>query len=144
MIKNFLMATAFVLTSAGAAAANDVQYTFADGDGVPYCDGISLTESDGMAVGIHTNGAQCSEGDFAGGLQVKVLGSHGKKYTITTTDPNLRHTVEMYVLDQSNMTWSVYDMDTADDSPFSLANQGILLDGTPPAGGHNAVSGHKP
>lgn len=143
MKTSFMMAAAFLLAGSGAAWASHVDYTFADGDGVPYCDGISLDISDGLAVGVHTNGAQCKEGDYAGGLQGKWGGWKGKTYMVTTTDPNLANTVEMYVINQGNMTWSVYDMDTVDNSPFSLVNSGILLKGTPPAHATHALSGRK-
>jgi hypothetical protein len=142
-----VLAAGVVLASASAAFANDVQFTFADANGVPYCDGLQLTELDGVAQGVHTNGADCTEGAFAGGLQGHYHGYTGHRVTAMTTDPNLPNVIEMYLLDQLNMTWSVYDMDTADNEPFELVNSGVLLDGSPAAQlrrTHHAFSGRKP
>ena len=145
MKTSFVMGAAFLVAGDGAANAGVSDYTFADADGLPYCDGLQLSLDSGVAVGVHTNGAQCAEGDYAGGLQVRVSGSKGKRWMGTTTDVNnLPGVVETYVLDFSNMTWQVYDQDTANDLEFQLANEGVLLDGTPPARvGKSRVSGHK-
>src|SRR3954469_2802020 len=102
MNTKFAMAAAFVLASAGAASADQVAYTFATADGTPYCDGLVLNVSNGFATGQHV-GSQCANalaGDFAGGLQVRGLGSHHLKWTVSTSDKaNVPHTIEVYVVD---------------------------------------------
>ncbi|MBV8799989.1 MAG: hypothetical protein JOY77_02120 [Alphaproteobacteria bacterium] len=146
MKRSFLLAAGFVMATASAASANSVQYTFADTDGNPYCDGVQLDINNGVAVGVHTNGAQCTEGDYAGGLAVKMSGSKDKRLVITTTDVNNLSPgmVETYMIDTSDMSWQVYDENTNDVFPFQLVNEGVLLKGNPPAGrGHRGVSGLK-
>ncbi|MBV9571185.1 MAG: hypothetical protein JO056_08085 [Alphaproteobacteria bacterium] len=148
MKTGFMAAAAFLVAGAGAASADTFRYTFADADGIPYCDGIKLYEQDdGTASGVHTNGAQCTEGDYAGGFLSRLYaGYHGKKWVITTTDVNnLPGVVELYVLDTNDMTWDVYDQDTNNGLSFQLVNSGRLLNGNPPAGRvHRGVSGRKP
>lgn len=148
MKTSFVVAAAFLVAGTGAASADTFRYTFADADGVPYCDGVKLAMQDnGTAYGVHTNGGQCTEGDYAGGFLSRLqAGYRGKKWVITTTDANnLPGVVETYVLDVNNMTWDVYDQDTNNGLSFQLVNSGVLLEGNPPVGRmHKTVSGRKP
>jgi len=136
MKTKFGMAAAFVLASAGAASADQVAYTFATAGGTPYCDGLVLDVTDSFASGQHV-GSQCANpvaNDFAGGLQVRGLGSRHLKWTVSTSDKaNVPHTIEFYVVDANLMTWQVYEEDTADAVTFQLVDSGVLLNGAPPA-----------
>jgi hypothetical protein len=146
MKTSFAVAAAFVLASASAASADQVAYTFATQDGQPYCDGLVLDTTDTFAAGQHV-GSQCANpvaGDFAGGLEVRGLGSRHLKWTVSTSDKaNVPHTVEVYVVDPVTMTWKVYEEDTVDGVPFQLVDSGVLLNGGPPvhAGKLRPVSG---
>jgi len=133
-------AAAMLLFSMAPASAGTVFYTFAQSDGTPYCDGVTLKETGYTAVGTHTAHNVCTEGDYAGGfVGKKVLGSADSQWVITTTDvnnggPNI---TEVFVIDQTAMTWQLYEQDTTDGSPFALDNSGVLLNGTPKQNGES-------
>jgi hypothetical protein len=143
MFKPVLLAAsaAILLCGAGSASAATVKYTFAFSDGTPYCDGITLKETAGTftAVGTHTAGKACTEGDYAGGFSgKKVLGSADTQWIITTTDVNnVPGYLLVFVIDQTAMTWAVYEESTTDAAAFALDNSGILLNGTPIQNGEN-------
>jgi hypothetical protein len=134
-------AAAMLVLGVASASAGTVIYTFAESDGTPYCDGITLKESGFTAVGTHTAGKICTEGDYAGGFYgKKVLGSADTQWLITTTDVNNASptAVEVFVLDQTAETWQLYEEDTANGLPFALTNSGVLLNGTPKQNGESA------
>ena len=138
MKTKYAMAAAFVLASATAASADQLAYTFATADGTPYCDGLVMDVTDTFASGQHV-GSGCANpvaGDLAGGLEVRGLGSRHLKWTVSTSDKaNVPHTIEVYIVDPSLMTWQVYEEDTVDGVPFQLVDSGMLLNGAPPAHG---------
>jgi hypothetical protein len=143
-----LVATAAILISGIApASAKTVKYTFGDTVGTPLCDGLTLKEVGYTAVGTHTAGMVCTEGDFAGGLfGRKVLGSTDAQWVITTTDVNdFPGYVELFVLDQTAMTWQLYIESTQNSATFALYDSGMLLDGDPASNGQVAQQpGAKP
>jgi hypothetical protein len=145
MFKTALLAaTAAILISGIApASAKTVSYTLADTVGTPLCDGLTLKESGFTASGTHTAGTICTEGDLAGGLVgKKVLGSADSQWVIMTTDVNnFPGYLEMFVLDQTAMTWQLYVESTQNSSAFALYDSGLLLDGTPASNGQ--VSQHQ-
>jgi hypothetical protein len=145
MFKTALLAaTAAILVSGIApASAKTVQYTLADTVGTPLCDGLTLKESGYTAAGTHTAGTVCTEGDFAGGLWgQKILASHDAQWAIMTTDVNnFPGYLELFVLDQTAMTWQLYVESTQDSATFSLYDSGELLEGTPASNGQ--VSQHQ-
>jgi hypothetical protein len=138
-IKPVLVAAlgAILLCSAGPASAGTARYTFAYSDGTPYCDGITLNESGGIAVGTHTANTACTEGDYAGGFSgKKVLGSADSQWVVTTTDVNNDPGYQLvFVIDQTAMTWTLYIESTTNAATFALDNSGILLRGTPKENG---------
>jgi hypothetical protein len=125
------------LCGAGPASAGTARYTFAESDGTPYCDGITLSESGGIAVGTHTANTVCTEGDYAGGFSgKKVLGATDSQWIVTTTDVNnLPGYVVVFVIDQTAMTWVAYIESTTNAATFALDNSGVLLKGTPKQNG---------
>jgi hypothetical protein len=136
MSKKLALTAAAMLASITAASADNVQFTFATQDGQPYCDGVVMDETDGVAVGTHV-GSQCDRalaGDLAGGFQVRNLGSRHAQWTVSTSDKNnVPHTIEVYILDQNKMTWQVFEEDTVDALPFQFVDSGVLLNGAPPS-----------
>lgn len=138
-IKPVLVAAlaAILLCGAGPASAGTARYTFAYSDGTPYCDGITLSESGGIAVGTHTANTACTEGDYAGGFSgKKVLGSADSQWIVTTTDVNNDPGYQLvFVIDQTAMTWVLYTENTSASSTFALDNSGVLLKGTPKQNG---------
>ena len=139
MFKTALLAaTAAVLISGIApASAKTVKYTLADTVGTPLCDGLTLTESGGIAVGTHTAGTVCTEGDYAGGLWGRrILNATDSQWAIMTTDVNnFPGYMELYVLDQTAMSWQLYVESTTDSQTFELYDSGVLLDGDPASNG---------
>jgi hypothetical protein len=145
MFKTVLLAaTAAILVSGIApASAKTVNYTLADTVGTPLCDGLTLKEVGYTAAGTHTAGTVCTEGDFAGGLWgKKMLGATDSQWAIMTTDVNnFPGYLELYVLDQTAMTWQLYVESTSDSQAFELYDSGVLLEGTPASNGQ--VSQHQ-
>ena len=145
MFKTALLAaTAAILVSGIApASAKTVNYTLADTVGTPLCDGLTLKEVGFTAAGTHTAGTVCTEGDFAGGLYGrKILNSADVQWAIMTTDVNnFPGYLELYVLDQTAMTWQLYVESTSDKQAFELYDSGVLLEGTPASNGQ--VSQHE-
>jgi hypothetical protein len=143
MSKSALIAAsaAILLCGAGSASAATVKYTFADSSGFPYCDGITLTETSGVAVGTHTANTRCAGGYYAGGFSgKKVLGSADTQWVITTNDTyNDPGYLVVFVLDQTAMTWAAYTESTSNSATFELAGSGVLLKGAPKPNGE--VSG---
>jgi len=148
MFKTALLAaTAAILVSGIApASAKTVAYTLADTAGTPLCDGLTLKEAGYTAVGTHTAGTICTEGDYAGGLSgKKVLNSADTQWLITTTDVNnFPGYVEVFVLDQTAMTWQLYVESTANSAAFALYDSGVLLDGDPASNGQVTQHQGKP
>jgi len=134
-----LAATAAVLIS-GGASAKTVQYTLADTVGTPLCDGLTLTEKGYVAVGTHTGGTICTEGDMAGGFWgKKVLGATDVQWVVMTTDVNnFPGYQELFVLDQTAMTWQLYVESNQDSQTFELYDSGVLLEGDPTSNGQIA------
>jgi hypothetical protein len=149
MLKTALLAVTAALLASSAALAHDrtVNYTLGDGVGTPLCDGFTLAEDSGVAVGSHTAGTACTEGDYAGGFSgKKVVGSTDTQWLITTTDTNnFAGYTEVFVLDQTAMTWQLYVESTQNSATFALYDSGLLLDGTPSQNGQVAQkNGGKP
>lgn len=142
MFKTALLAaTAAILISGIApASAKTVEYTLADTVGTPLCDGLTLVEKGYVAVGTHTGGTICTEGDMAGGLWgKKILGATDVQWAIMTTDVNnFPGYMELFVLDQTAMTWQLYVESNQDSQSFELYNSGVLLEGTPGSNGQIA------
>jgi hypothetical protein len=139
-----LAATAAILVSGIApASAKVVKYTLADTVGTPLCDGLTLSETGFTAAGTHTAGTVCTEGDYAGGFWGrKVLDSDDIQWVITTTDVNnFPGYIEVFVLDQTAMTWQLYVESTENAAKFALYDSGVLLDGTPASNGQVAKQG---
>jgi hypothetical protein len=133
-------AAAMLILGIASASASTVSYTFAQSDGTPYCDGVTLKETGFVAVGTHTAHKLCTEGDNAGGFYgKKVLGSVDTQWIITTTDVNNASPtmVEVFVLDPTAETWQLYEEDTANGVAFALTNSGVLLNGTPKQNGQS-------
>jgi hypothetical protein len=139
MFKTALLAaTAAVLISGIApVSAHTVQFTLADTVGTPLCDGLTLDEHRTGAVGTHTAGTVCTEGDYAGGFAgKKVLGSADTQWLITTTDTNnFPGYLEVFLLDQTAMTWQLYVESTQNSQTFELYDSGVLLTGDPASNG---------
>jgi hypothetical protein len=136
MKLRFAFASLFVLASAGgASAAMNVDYTFANSVGAPFCDGVKLNETGlvtGTASGIHTG--TCVSGDYAGGVLVHIPATTNKIWVISSTDAtNAPGVVYVYVLDQKALTWTGYAEQTGT-LTFQQVRHGMLLVGTPPAG----------
>jgi hypothetical protein len=131
MIKKVLLAAtaAFVVGGMSSASALTVEYTFTG-----YCDGIKLKEVAGVATGTHL-GKSCAgkEGAFAGGFSGKrVEESDDTQWVITTSDPlNTAGTEEVFVLDQTAMTWTVW-LENGSTGAFVDFNSGTLTAGAPP------------
>jgi hypothetical protein len=142
MFKTALLAaTAAILISGIApASAKTVQYTLADTVGTPLCDGLTLVEHWSGVVGTHTAGTICTEGDYAGGFPArKVLGSADVQWVITTTDVNnFPGYIEVFLLDQTAMTWQLYVESTQNSQNFELYDSGVLLEGDPASNGQVA------
>jgi hypothetical protein len=112
-------------TPAFAAA----KYTFADDSGDAYCDGITLKESAGIAVGTHTG---CAGDTYAGGFEVKFPGGTTNVWDVTTTDDNIGDAYQLvYVVDQKTLTWFLYYQSTENSVTFQYINSGELLVGAP-------------
>lgn len=131
MIKPAILAASAAILACGidTASANTVKYTFEG-----YCDGLTLREVAGVAIGTHT-GSGCAgrEGDYAGGFSgKKVLGSVDTEWVITTTDTaGAAGLIELFIIDQTAMTWTVYE-ETAKSAEFAYFASGTLTDGAPP------------
>jgi hypothetical protein len=142
MFKTALLAAtaALLVSSITPASARTVEYTLGDTVGTPLCDGLTLDEVKTTATGTHTAGTICTEGDFAGGFSgKKVLGAADTQWLITTTDVNnFPGYTEVFVLDQTAMTWQLYVESTQNSQPFELYDSGVLLDGTPASNGQVA------
>lgn len=110
------------------AQSVEVHYTFAQPDGTPYCDGLTLTQSVKVAVGTHTGSNGCSEGTYAGGNYGHVKAVGDKVWTIVTTSAEFPGLDEMVVLDENAMTWAAF---AQSGGIFQQVNAGILLDGDP-------------
>jgi hypothetical protein len=106
----------------------ELHYTFAQPDGTPYCDGLTLTQSAKLAVGVHTSGDGCNEGTYAGGNCGYVKAVGGKVWTIVTTSTELPGLDEIVVLDENAMTWTAF---AQSGGIFQEVNSGILLNGDP-------------
>jgi hypothetical protein len=130
MIKTALLAAtaALLVFGVNSASARTVKYTLTG-----YCDGLTLTETAGTATGTHT-GSDCTdgEGDYAGGFSGKrVQDSDDTQWIVTTNDPSIPGTSEIFVLDQTAMTWQVWE-ENSNTTAFYLYNSGTLTDGPPP------------
>jgi len=128
MFKTALLAaTAAILVSGIApASAKVVKYTLADTVGTPLCDGLTLSETGFTAAGTHTAGTV----------------SDDIQWVITTTDVNnFPGYIEVFVLDQTAMTWQLYVESTENAAKFALYDSGVLLDGTPASNGQVAKQG---
>jgi hypothetical protein len=121
------------------ATGVDVHYTFAQSDGTPYCDGLTLTQSAMLATGTHTASSSCTEGTYAGGNfgHVKAVGE--KVWTITTTDAAQPDVDLIYVVDEDAMTWSMYAQ-WKGFITFHLVSNGKLLAGDPEGSGQTTFS----
>lgn len=117
----------------------DVHYTFAQSDGTPYCDGLTLTQSAMLATGTHTASSSCTEGTYAGGNfgHVKAVGQ--KVWTIVTTDAAQPDADLIYVVDENAMTWSMYAQ-WKGFITFHLVTSGKLLAGDPEGTGQTTFS----
>ncbi len=136
-----LAATAAILVSGIApASAKTVKYTLADTVGAPLCDGLTLREVGYSAAGTHTAGTICTEGDYAGGFfGRKVLNSADAQWVIMTTDVNnFPGYLQLFVLDQTAMTWQLYVESTQNAQTFELYDSGVLLEGDPASNGQIA------
>ncbi|MGA2189287.1 MAG: hypothetical protein ABSH33_12205 [Steroidobacteraceae bacterium] len=130
-MKKILLSAA-VLLLCGMTPAFAANYTFEDESGGKYCDGLTLDQSGGIATGTHTG---CTEGDYAGGLEVKIKGDSDTLWSISTTDAeNASGSVLVYVLDEKELTWALYSENTTDAVAFQLVNYGLLKKGIPKAG----------
>ncbi len=110
MLKAVLIAALIVGGSSAALAKGKVvNYLFLDFDGNAYCDGLQLTQTKGIAVGIHTgSGNDCVEGDYAGGFKSNIPGV-GTRWVITTTDTHHSPgTTFVYQLDVPGGGWQGY------------------------------------
>jgi hypothetical protein len=145
MFKTALLAAMAAILVSGIApvSAKTVQYTLGDTVGTPLCDGLTLKEVGFTASGTHTAGTVCTEGDYAGGLYGrKVLGSADAQWVITTTDVNnFPGYLELFVLDQTAMTWQLYVESTQYSRTFELYDSGALLEGDPASNGQIAKQG---
>lgn len=132
MIKKLMLSTAgaALILGATAASAGTVKFTFGVTGGGAYCDGMTLSESGGLATGFHTG---CQD-DVAGGIEAGKLASLGvedSRWIITTTDTNSPDNQYVFVLDQKALTWQVYTLSTTDSVTFELVNSGPLIRGVP-------------
>jgi len=124
---------------APATGGVDVHYTFAQSDGTPFCDGLTLTQNAKAAVGTHTASSSCTEGEFAGGSygHAKVVGP--RVWNIVTTGSGFPGADLMYVLDENAMTWTMYGQLASGSTAgrqtkgfhFTLLGTGVLLEGDP-------------
>ena len=113
-------------------SAGSVTYTFGQTGGGAYCDGIKLTETDGVATGTHIGATGCTEGNYAGGFSgKKVLGSTDTQWVITTLEPSIPNDEVIFVIDQAAMTWQDWIEDTTDGLALQEVSSGPLLKGTP-------------
>jgi hypothetical protein len=129
MMKTAL-AAALIVGGASAANAAKKIYTFGTADGSPYCDGAELTESSGVAVGVHL-GVQCTEGDYAGGLEgTQIPVGAGKQYTMVTNEYSIgTGYIEYFTLNQAKLTWTLWLESTSGGLTFEEINAGELLKG---------------
>ncbi|MGH6889920.1 MAG: hypothetical protein ACREHF_12120 [Rhizomicrobium sp.] len=128
-----MLAIALVVGGSSAALAKGkiVNYLFLDFDGNAYCDGLQLTQTKGVAVGIHTGsdikGENCEEGDYAGGFQSQISGV-GTRWVITTTDTHHSPgTTYVFQLDVPGGLWQGYVENTGQGEPFQRFSGGELL-----------------
>ena len=131
-----LAAIAKTAHHAPATGGVEVHYTFAASDGTPSCDGITLTQSAKLAVGIHTGSSSCTEGEFAGGNYGHVKAVGPGVWIIVTTGSVLPGGNLMCVLDENAMTWTIYGQSSGSAASrqtgaFSFLGTGVLLEGDP-------------
>jgi hypothetical protein len=136
MFRLFLTA-AFVVGMGSAAFANQissedlspnvvVNYTFTG-----YCDGVNLSQVNGIAQGYHTGSC---EAPFprAGGFKVHRPNISDPLWTITTTDTGAPDYQLVFVLDERALTWTSWWEDTVLGIAFQELNSGTLTIGAPP------------
>jgi hypothetical protein len=135
-----LLAVGILASFAAAGPAFAVAYTFTDSNGDPYCDGITLNESGGVATGHHTG---CTDKDYAGGLSGKISILDATAWVVTTTDAlNDSGVTLVYVIDQVHFAWYLYAQETGVET-FNFINEGLLAKGAPIAnepGPHGRVA----
>lgn len=136
-LPKLALAALFAVAFTASAQAKTVNYVFGQSGGGAFCDGLSLKEINGIATGIHTGDADCTEGQYAGGLkgvlgQINTPGGkNGPTYSIVTRETGSPNSQELFVIDQQNMTWVLY-MQTTGSAQFTDVTSGpLLLAGSP-------------
>jgi len=108
-----------------------VSYTFEDSTGKRYCDGLTLTQKANMATGYHTGKCLGSPSPYAGGFTARVAGLPEPLWAITTTDPRKSYLTIVYLIDESNLTYTAW-YEITNSTPFQQGNAGLLKVGAPP------------
>ncbi len=129
LLKATVLASAALALGALAspAAAKTLKYTFGISGGGAYCDGLTITTTDGITYG-GTHTGSCVNPDPAGGFAVKLPG--GKFIDIATTYSATTTDAWTFYLSTSSNTWYLYH---TVGGVYTLNNSGPLIKGTPPA-----------
>jgi hypothetical protein len=138
MLK-FVLSAVVILSSSTAALAGQtfvqpdktVSYIFESSGGQQYCDGITLSQKANMAIGYHTGTCLGSPSPNAGGFTAHVVGLPAPVWTITTTDPRNPTFTVVYLIDESNLTYTAW-YEVTNVTGFQEGASGLLGIGTPP------------
>ncbi len=150
MKSKFLMAGAVATAAltlgafASPAAAAKINYTFGTFSGGAYCDGVTMTTTNGVSYqGFHQNSTCAGDQDAAGGLAVKV-GSTKVVEMVTTVDAQWTNTPIVFYLDTKGKAWYLYlnEYPIGGGNAYIEINAGALLKGAPAGKGNGVSSTH--
>jgi hypothetical protein len=136
-----MTATAFSGQPIEPLIGKTVTYTFADVSGSPYCDGIRLTQTGVLAVGLHLQRGCRASNTNAGGFAVKISTvSRNTLWDVTTTDSGTSASSEVVLLDEVTLTWQLWvQSDSGRSGTFHETNYGTLLTGYRVRRGHDQI-----
>jgi hypothetical protein len=120
-----LLATA---STAAYAASSTKTYTFADGNGVPYCDGIQLAQTGDFDSG-DIFGISCKEIYYGLGFKAKLPGAPAATWNFIYTDPTQPTTQFLVALDERSLQWAGYYESIEYGIALTEFNSGLLLKG---------------
>ncbi len=127
-----------------AAAGGNISYTFGTPSGGAYCDGVTMTSTNGQSYqGFHVNSTCAGDEDAAGGLAVKV-GSTKVVEMVTTVDNQWTNTPIVFYLDTKHKAWYLYlnEYPIGGSNAYVEINAGTLIKGAPAGKGNGVSSTH--